>query len=207
MVLAALPGYTPEQYLVLEETSEYKNEYVAGQIYAMTGASYNHNLLVRNICVALTNALGDGPCQPLMSDMRIQIKQKRIKKTAFTYPDVSVICGEPAFMEGRTDTITNPVVIFEVLSDSTRKYDSTTKFELYKNLQSLQQYILVEQDGVYIQSFQRLEGRMWGMESYQAMDENLKLPVLDLELSLNQLYMRLGFATPQAEDDETEDGD
>ena len=113
MVLAALPGYTPEQYLVLEETSEYKNEYVAGQIYAMTGASYNHNLIVRNICVALTNVLGNGPFQPLMSDMRIQIKQKRIKKTAFTYPDVSVICGEPAFMEGRTDTITNPVVIFE----------------------------------------------------------------------------------------------
>lgn len=107
--------YTPEEYLALEEDAEYKSEYYQGEIFAMSGGSPNHNRIAGNLYIALREALEGKSCEAFFSDMRLQVK----KNGLYTYPDVMVVCGGLEFVKGRTDTITNPVVIIEVLSEST----------------------------------------------------------------------------------------
>ncbi|RMD86186.1 MAG: Uma2 family endonuclease, partial [Calditrichaeota bacterium] len=137
--------YTPEEYLALEEAAEYKSEYYKGEIFAMSGASINHNRIVMNLSTELNTALRDTKCEVFMSDMRLWVEAVQL----FTYPDIVILCEQPQFYDDRDDTITNPFIIFEVLSESTKNYDRGEKFEFYRSLPSFQEYILVDQYKVH----------------------------------------------------------
>jgi Uma2 family endonuclease len=122
--------YSPEEYLALEEAADYKSEYIDGEIVPMAGGSTNHNRIAGNFYAALNFAFRTEDYEVFMSDVRLWIHERRI----YTYPDVMVVAGEPEYYNNRTDTITNPRVIIEVLSPSTKRYDSSKKFEAYRTI-------------------------------------------------------------------------
>ncbi len=140
MVAKPQKYHSPEEYLALEETAEYRSEYYRGEIFAMAGGSANHNRIARNLLIAFDDALEGKPYEAFITDMRLYVK----KNGLYTYPDVMVVCGKLEFVKGRTDTLTNPVVIVEVLSESTEGYDRGTKFELYRAVDTLQDYVLID---------------------------------------------------------------
>src|SRR5438105_11912 len=143
--------FTAEQYLALEREADYKSEYVNGQIYAMSGASREHNLIAFNLITALGTQLRGRPCEGYGGDMRVKVSPTGM----YTYPDVSVVCGEPHFDDAQLDTLTNPTVIIEVLSPSTELFDRGGKFAHYRTLQSLSDYVLVAQDKMQVEHFVR----------------------------------------------------
>ncbi len=193
MTQPAKTFYTPEEYLALEDKAEHRSEYYQGQIYAMAGGSLNHSRIVDDLVGALNGALAarKRPCEAFSSDVRLQIKANGL----FTYPDVLVICGEPQYATGRTDTVTNPVLIVEVLSNSTGTYDRDEKFELYKDLETLQNYVLISQKKAFVECFQRLDGRKWAIETYKGLSDNLFLAALELEIPLETIYRRVTLPT------------
>src|SRR5215207_6350571 len=127
-----------EEYLAIERQAEFRSEYVAGEMFAMAGASRRHNRTVTNLVVALDNQLRARPCNVYSNDMRVKVQSTGL----FTYPDVVVTCGEERFADGEMDVLLNPVVIVEVLSDSTEAYDRGKKFESYQSIESLKEYVL-----------------------------------------------------------------
>ncbi len=175
--------YTPEEYLTLEEAADYKNEYYQGEIFAMSGSSVNHNRIAKNTVVALEAAFGDKPCETFIGDVRLWVK----KNGLYTYPDVMVVCGPIEFAKNRTDTLTNPVVIVEVLSKSTQNYDRGGKFALYRALESFQDYILIEQDKVYVEHFYRLDDGRWILQEFNQLEDVLILESIEVKLPLQQI--------------------
>lgn len=141
MQKAAKNYYTIEECLTLEEKAEDKSEYYRGEIFAMTGATMNHNQIAGNLYTVLNQAYPDKECRVFISDMRLWVKEKEL----FTYPDLLVICDKPVFYQNRRDTIANPLIIVEVLSESTKNYDRGGKFEFYRTLSTLKEYILIDQ--------------------------------------------------------------
>lgn len=180
--------YTPEEYLALEETAEYRSEYDQGEIFAMAGGSYNHSVIKGNTEAALRQALAKKPCEVHSSDLRLNVKRRGY----YTYPDVMVICGKVEFVAGRTDTVTNPVLIVEVLSPSTREYDRVTKFARYKQLASLREYVLVDSEQVHV-TLLRLEAGKWVIELYDELDQVVKLESVGCKIALQQLYDKVEF--------------
>lgn len=187
MAVARRKLYTPEEYLALEEKSEIRHEYFNGEIVAMAGGTVNHNLLVLNTVVALRNALGKRPCKVFAEGMRLHIAPKNM----YTYPDVMVVCGKIEFQPGRSDVVLNPTVIFEVLSKSTRHYDRTDKFAAYRQLPTLQEYVMIEQDRVYVERLRKTKSKLWTFQAFDKPDATLQLPSLDLEIVIETLYQGL----------------
>jgi Uma2 family endonuclease len=132
---------SPAEYLALERAAEHRHEYVSGRVYAMTGASREHNVIATNTSRALGNQLSGRPCETYQSDMRVKVSETGM----YTYPDVVVACGTPAFEDAYVDTLLNPTVIIEVLSPSTEAYDRGEKFAHYRRLPSLREYLLIAQ--------------------------------------------------------------
>lgn len=185
-----LPEYRFEDYLAIErESTDVKHEYIAGQVFAMSGGSYEHSLITANLARALGNRLGGSPCVVLSSDMRIRIETA----DACVYPDVSVLCGEPIFHDARRDVLTNPVLIAEVLSPSTEAYDRGGKFALYRQLPSLRHYLLVAQDQIAVDVFTRQPDGRWVLDAYTDPDAEMLLEALDCRLSVRELYDRVIF--------------
>jgi Uma2 family endonuclease len=178
--------YTPEEYLALEETAEYKSEYFKGQIFAMAGGSANHSRIVSSVNALLFLSLRGRGCETFNSDMRLLVKANGL----YTYPDAMVVCGKPAFLEGRTDTLTNPIVIVEVLSKSTQDYDRGQKFELYRALPTLQEYVIIHQDRVYIEHYRKLLNGRWELSELTEQNDLLLIHSLKIELSLPLIYER-----------------
>jgi Uncharacterized protein conserved in cyanobacteria len=143
--------YTPEEYLALERASAYKSEYYDGEVFAMSGASRRHVLIVTNLVTQLATQLKKRACEVYSADMRLKIEITR----AYTYPDVIVVCGEPQFSDKQKDTLINPTVIIEVLSESTQGYDRGGKFEQYRTLESFKEYLLISQDKPHVEHFVR----------------------------------------------------
>ncbi len=191
MEQSAKKHYTVEEYLALEDRAEYKSEYYRGEIFAMFGGTPDHNRISGNVYNLLSQLLRDGPCEAFIADIRVQMRFKG--DILYTYPDVIVVCGALEFASGRTDTIVNPVLVVEVLSTSTRDFDETTKFDYYKTLASLQNYVLMSQDKTYVRCFQRWEDRGWLQVSYNDPSESLYLPALAVSLPLEQIYRRVEF--------------
>ncbi len=129
--------YSVEEYLVLEDKAAYKSEYYQGEIFAMAGGTYNHDVISLNLASALNIAFTNRGCVAFTSDMKVKVSANNF----YTYPDVSAVCGDPVFDGERTDIITNPIFIADVLSDSTSRYDRGGKFELYRGLNSLEDYV------------------------------------------------------------------
>lgn len=178
------PQYTFEEYLILEEKAEYKSEYRQGRIVAMAGASLAHNRIVSNIHATLYNALDSTPCDVYMSDLRVWIKAEN----RAVYPDVTVICGEPQLVEGRSDTVTNPKLIIEVLSKSTAEEDRSDKFQAYWSLDSFEEYVLVDQYRLRVEYFRRVSEKLWELLVFTQPDDILTLKSVGVDLPLARIY-------------------
>lgn len=175
---------SPEEYLAMEEKAKYKSEYYNGEIFAMAGGSINHSTIAINITSELRQLLKGKPCWVYNSDVRVLVEENGL----YTYPDVSVVCTEPKFAEGRNDTITNPLIIVEVLSESTKSYDRAEKFELYRAIKSFQDYILIDQDRVYIEYFHKNENGLWILQVINNIDETLTIHSIASSIPLREIY-------------------
>ena len=193
--------HTPEEYLALEENAEYKSEYYAGEIFNMAGASYRHNCIVTNILSVVSGKLLNSGCRILGLDLRLWAAEKEL----FTYPDAMILCGEPQFYEGRNDTVLNPRVIFEVLSESTKNYDRGEKFAMYRSIPSLQEYVLAEQDSAHVERFVKTEQSDWLFTEWNALDDRVALRSTDCDFTLSDVYRGVSFDDNETEASATEE--
>ncbi len=177
------PYFTIEEYFAHEERAEYRSEYYQGEIFAMAGSSLNHNQIVGNLYTALRQSV-DRSCRAFATDLRLFIKGDQF----FTYPDVMVICGLLRFAPGRLDTVMNPVIIMEVLSPSTESYDRGKKFEFYRSISTLQEYILVDQNRFYVERYQRQVNNTWLLMTLDGPESVLRLPSIDVEMTMATIY-------------------
>ena len=176
--------YTIEEYLEMENGATEKHEYYKGEIFAMSGAKHQHNLVIRNMYKTLLNKLDGKPCQPFGSDSRIHIQ----KNTLFTYPDISVVCGDPQFLNDDEWNLLNPTVIIEVLSPSTKNYDRGDKFNLYRDIPTLKEYILVDTDTIGIEAFSiNAQGR-WVLKEYKNISDTLSMRSIKISVKLEVIY-------------------
>ncbi|KRH97640.1 Uma2 family endonuclease [Cylindrospermopsis sp. CR12] len=180
---------TPEEYLSLEEKAEYKHEYRNGEIVAMVGGTTNHNEIVTNLCTTLKVALKGQHYRVFIGDVRLWIP----RYNQYTYPDVMVISGDPVYYQGKT-TITNPLLIIEVLSQSTQDYDRGTKFTHYRSIPELQEYILVDQYSVNIEQFTKTSQGQWLLTEYEKGAETFSMQSLKLQLKITDIYEQVEFA-------------
>ena len=180
--------YSVEEYLALDREADYKSEYVAGEIFAMGGASPRHVLIAGNTAREFGNRLRDTNCQVYSADLRIQAEPG----DAYHYPDVAVVCGKPEYMDGRKNTVTNPLIIVEVLSPATRSYDRGDKFASYRRLDSLREYILIAQEACHVEHFVRKEG-CWEFTEIDDRLGNLMVPTLDIVIPLTEIYAKVEF--------------
>ncbi len=189
MQVAAKQTYTPAEYLELEEKAESKSEYINGQIFPMTGGSINHNRIAGNFYAALNFAFRAQDYEVFVGDVRLWIPDKQI----YTYPDVMVIEGKPKYYNNRTDTLTNPLAIVEILSKSTQGYDRQAKFEDYRTIASFQEYLLIDQTRIYVEQYAKTGAKRWELREYNAEDEAISLTSVSFEISLIELYNKVDF--------------
>jgi Uma2 family endonuclease len=187
--------YSTEEYLALEEVADYKSEYIDGEIVPMAGGSTNHNQIALNFSTELNFAFKKLNYRVFMSDVRLWIPQRRI----YTYPDVMVVVGEPEYYNNRTDTITNPRVIIEVLSPSTKGYDRSKKFEAYRTIPTFGEYLLIDQTRIYIEHFSKTDKKRWSFGEYDESDEAIALASVSFEISLVDIYNKVNFEQVDAE--------
>ena len=187
--------YTPQEYLELERKAETKSEYYRGEIFAMSGASRVHNLLAGNLFALIWSQLRGRPCVVFSSDMRVKVDWSGL----YTYPDLSALCGEPEFDDEQLDTLLNPNLLIEVLSPSTEDYDRGGKFELYRQIPSLQDYVVVAQDRVFVEHHTRSDDGSWRLVDYRSPDDELLLKSIDCRLRLAEVYERVEFASGEDE--------
>ena len=186
--------YTVEDYFSVEESSSVRHEFYAGEIFAMAGASLNHNRISRNLLAALQSRLAGSDCEPFGTDLRV-----RTPGGLYTYPDVLVVCGQVQLSGERLETVTNPALICEVLSDSTRDYDRGEKFTLYRAIPSLREYVLVEQARPLVECYRRSPGGAgitadaWQCRRYDAPDAAVELASVGVSLPLAEVYGRVEF--------------
>ena len=174
-----------ELYLTHERESITKHEYYAGEVYAMAGASEQHNLIAMNIAASLHSQLRGGECRTYPSDMRVKV----VKTGLHTYPDFTVVCGQSLFTErNKRDTLINPTIIIEILSPSTERYDRGMKFQHYRTIETLQEYVLVSQDKYHIERFIRQEPNEWLFSEVLDRDSSLALPSIQGVLALRAVY-------------------
>jgi len=180
---------TESEYLAFERTSDTKHELIDGQVYAMTGASVRHNTITANAIAHLIGTLGERDCTVTTSDTRVFIDST----TSYRYPDVTVFCDEPAYWEERTDTITNPALLVEVLSPGTAVYDYNDKLEEYTQIASLQAYVIIAQDKPKVEVYRRDESGKWIYEFATGIEAEISVPIDDanLRLSLAEIYRRV----------------
>jgi Uma2 family endonuclease len=181
--------YSPEEYLEIEVKSEERHEYINGQIIPMTGGTPNHNQIALNLSSTLNFALKRQPYRVFVTDQRLWIPQKRIN----TYPDVMVIAGKLEFQEGRKDTLTNPIMIGEVLSKSTKSYDRDEKFAAYRTISSFQEYLLIDQYTIHVEQYSKTDNNRWIFTEYEDADVTISLASISFEISLADIYDKVDF--------------
>jgi Uma2 family endonuclease len=185
MATQPLPYVTPEQYLEYDRNSEFKNEYLYGEIFCMAGGKPRHALISANVIRQLGNRLADRPCGVYSSGLRVCVN----KKTGYVYPDVTVVCGPLDYVDEREDTITNPKVAVEVLSPSTRNRDLGEKARLYWDVPSLSDLIFIEQDTIGIEHWQRSGDGDWKRAVIKDPGGVLKIALLNCEIPVSELYL------------------
>ena len=176
--------YTPAEYLQIESESELRHELINGEMIPMAGGTTNHNEIVTNLCLLLKPSVRKQKGKVYTENVRLWIKEFEM----FTYPDVMVIQGEPIYYSESKTTVTNPVTIVEVLSDSTRDYDQGRKFGFYRSLETLQQYILVEPEKTLVMIYRRENNQQWSLNILESKNDILKLESVQLEMPLSDIY-------------------
>lgn len=193
--MVALPHkrWTAEDYLAFERASDERHEFIDGQVYLMAGASENHNLITANVIIALGSQLRGRPCKLYPSDMRVRVSGR----DDYHYPDISVVCGEAQIEDDEQDTLLNPTLIVEVLSPSTEQFDRGKKFENYRLLPSLQEYVLIAQDHAHIEHYVRQEGGAWLYSEVKGLDalNEVSLPSIGCSLSMADVYDKVEFGS------------
>ena len=185
MIAQPIKMYSEKEYLELEREAEYKSEYYQGEIFAMAGASPNHNRILANLSGEIYIALKGRSCQNFSSDMRLHIPQNGL----YTYPDIIVVCGKPEFSEIDKDTLINPSVIIEVLSKSTSTYDRGDKFRLYRSIPTLTEYLLVDSLAISVEVWQKNEDGTWLLHSeINNIEERITLTNIPVQLELKDIY-------------------
>ncbi len=180
---------TEAEYLAFEETSEIRHEYGRGRVYAMTGGSLRHSIITVNISTQLNIQLDDKNCTTLSPDLRVYIASKQ----GYRYPDVTVFCGEPVYMAGRIDTITNPSVLVEVLSPSTAVVDRNEKLEEYLQIETLHAYLLVSQFQIKVERFMRHETGEWLYSIFTDLTDEVALPEIGCTVALSKIYQKVNW--------------
>ena len=190
MALPHNPGtLTEDEYLAFEHRSEIKHEFVNGEVVAMTGASWKHNVICANTSAALHSQLTESPCIVTASDMRLKIAATN----TYRYPDVMVICGEPLFTDDRSDIVLNPVVLIEVLSPSTALIDRNEKLREYRQIPILQAYLLLSQDSPRAERYLRQDERNWLYTDISGLNTHIDLEAISCTLALNNVYNKIIF--------------
>lgn len=176
--------FTIEEYLEFEEASQEKHEYYQGEIFAMSGAKIIHNKIAVNFLTQVKQMLKGKSCQPFNSDQRIYIPQNSL----FTYPDISIVCGDVKTKADDEWNILNPSVIVEVLSPSTRNYDRGEKFILYRDIPALKEYIMVDSESIRIEAYRINDNGHWELEEYRKTAEILLVKTVHLQIPLTEIY-------------------
>ena len=182
--------YSAEEYLELEVNSEERHEYIKGEIIQVTGGTPNHNKIALNLSSALNFALKRQPYDTFVTDQRLWIPDAQIH----TYPDVMVVAQPLAYAENRRDTLTNPLLIAEVLSKSTRAYDKDDKFTAYRTIPSFQEYLLIDQSKIHLEHYRKTEPHQWMFIEYDNPQAILSLFFLDFQIEIGEIYDKVDFA-------------
>ena len=190
MSAAQVPRITPEAYLAAERDAEFRSEFIEGEVFAMSGGSRTHSSLISRVAHELEDALEEGPCIVTVADLRLRVGLGK----AYLYPDVMVYCGESA--DDPEDMISNPSVVVEVLSPSTERWNRVGKFELYQQVESVREYLLVSQDEKRVEWFTRRADGEWVYRSASGADGMCALEMLGVTLSLARIYRKTKLANP-----------
>ena len=182
--------FSPEEYLEMERKADYRSQYLDGEIFAMAGASEPHNLITVSVAAVLHSQMKGRSCKVYASDMRVDVRLNGL----YTYPDVVAICGEIKLSDEHKDMLLNPTVIIEVLSESTEAFDRGEKFERYRRIESLVEYLLVAQDRPHIEHYVRQASGRWLLSEANGLDNSLHLNSIGCDLSLADVYEKLDLA-------------
>jgi Uma2 family endonuclease len=183
------PRYSPEEYLAIEVASAERHEYRDGEIIVMAGGLPNHNQVAGNIYATLNFALRGKPYQAFVTDQRLWIPSKRL----YTYPDVIVTPMPLVLQEGRKDTLVNPLLIVEVLSESTADYDRGDKFAAYRSIPGFEEYLLVSQSSQQIAHYVKRTEKKWDFQAYDETDTVVQLETVGVELAIGDIYDKVEF--------------
>jgi len=186
--------FTATEYLSMERAADMKHEFAFGEIYAMSGASARHVSIVSNIVGELRNQLRPRPCQVYSTDLRLSVNAIQ----RYTYPDVMVVCDKPQFLDKELDTLLNPDLIVEVLSESTRNYDRGDKFQQYRGIPSFREYLLVDQAKAHVERYSKQSDGTWSLWETDDMNASIELDSVGAKLPLNEIYFKIDFEDKEA---------
>ncbi|HZZ77947.1 MAG TPA: Uma2 family endonuclease [Gemmataceae bacterium] len=180
---------TPQEYLVRERAAAFRSEFYQGEMFAMAGASWEHTLIKDNVAFECNDQLRDGPCCVLTSDLRVKVDATGL----YTYPDVIIVCDNPEFEDDILDTLINPRVLMEVLSDSTEKYDRGKKSGHYRRIPSLQEYVLIAQNEPLVERYVRQSDNSWLLTEYRGLDQIFAFGSIAVKIPLVDIYRGVEF--------------
>ncbi len=180
---------TPQEYLARERKAEFRSEFYHGEMFAMAGASWEHTLIKDNVAHNARNQLDDGPCRALTSDLRVKVDATGL----YTYPDVIIVCEEPQFEDKMFDTLLNPRVLMEVLSDSTEKYDRGAKSGHFRQIPSLQEYVLIAQDQPLVERYVRQQDGGWLLTEFRGLEQTFAFTSIPVNIKLADIYRGVEF--------------
>jgi len=178
--------YSKDEYLEIEAAADYKSEYYQGEIFAMSGGSPRHSRICVNLNRAIWEATRNKDCGGFESNMKLEIAEA----DAYVYPDLMVVCGDVKLAENTTDVITNPVLIIEVLSPGTEAFDRGKKFEYYRSVESLKEYVLVSQDKPKIETYVKNDRNNWQYTVIEGIEKSIVFKSLDYEVKLEEIYYK-----------------
>ena len=189
MSSAAKTKLTVEEYLAFERASESKHEYYDGDVFAMTGGTPAHSLIASNFIREAGNALKGRPCVVYTSDLRVKVNPSGL----YTYPDVTIVCGEQLFDDELRDTLINPTVIVEVLSKSTASYDRGPKSKHFRKVESLQALIFIEQESPAVEVYRRQPDGNWILSDATELTESIAIEPIGISIPLAEIYRNVSF--------------
>ena len=179
--------WTVDEYLAYEEESGIKHEYIDGEIYAMSGGTVNHSRIIMSVSGLLFQQLRGTNCSPFPSDMRIKLNDSK-----YVYPDLSVVCGKPVTTDEKRTMLTNPILVVEVTSPSSKKYDMNAKAEMYFSLSTLKAYLVIEQNRAFAQLY-TFKDDEWILKKFDHIEDTINLPMINAALSLSEIYENITF--------------
>ncbi len=189
MPLPILKYYSEKDYLDFERSAQERHEYYRGEIFPMSGASFEHNVIEDNLRLVIGNHLKGKSCRSFGSNLRIHIPINSL----YTYPDILIICDQPKFQDQHFDTVLNPMVLIEILSPSTANYDRGAKFDLYREIESLKEYILVDSTSYHCVHYSRNIDNTWVLSEMKNVNEYLPIISVDLKIALSEVYAGVFF--------------